>query len=139
MGVDEGAAEEGGQGVKDQSPTGASGPPDALLTKANLAPTTAPAMSPEGAPAQSDGSADAGASEDGALPDDGTVADPLADLLQAGAAMLQGLAAQRRPGAAPLIRIERDPESGQSSLRIPIPDPALLRQLARAQTPWLKS
>jgi SNF2 family DNA or RNA helicase len=141
MGVDEGA-EEGGQGGKDQSPTGtrgASGPQDALLSEANLAPTTAPAVSPEGAPAQSDGSAGAGGSDDGAVPDDGTVADPWADLLQAGAAMLQGLAAQRGPGAAPLIRIERDPESGQASLRIPMPDPALLRQLAKALTPWLKS
>ena len=141
MGVDEGAGESG-QGGKDQSPTGtrgASGPQDALLSEANLAPTTAPAMSPEGGPAQSDGSADAGGSDDGALPEDGTVADPWADLLQAGAAMLQGLATQRRPGAAPLIRIERDPESGQPSLRIPMPDPALLRQLAKALAPWLKS
>ncbi|HWR87891.1 MAG TPA: hypothetical protein VN277_05675, partial [Acidiferrobacterales bacterium] len=76
---------------------------------------------------------------DRALPDDSTAADPWADLLQAGAAMLQGLAAQRQPGAAPLIRIERDPESGQPSLRVPMPDPALLRQLAKALAPWLKS
>jgi hypothetical protein len=141
MGMDEGA-EEGGQGGKDPSPTGtrgASGPQDALLSEANLAPTSAPAMSPEGAPAQSDGTADAGGSDDGALPDGSTAADPWADLLQAGAAMLQGLAAQRRPGAAPLVRIERDPESGQPSLRIPLPDPALLRQLAKALAPWLKS
>ncbi|HEY6134939.1 MAG TPA: DEAD/DEAH box helicase [Rubrivivax sp.] len=141
MGVDEGA-EEGGQGGKDQSPTGtrgASGPQDALLSEANLAPTTAQAVSPEGAPAESDGSADAGGSDDGALPDGSTEADSWADLLQAGAAVVQGLAAQRRPGAAPLIRIERDPDSGQPSLRIPMPDPALLRQLAKALTPWLKS
>jgi hypothetical protein len=94
---------------------------------------------PEDALAQSDGTADARGSDDGALADGSTAADPWANLLQAGAAMLQGLAAQRRPGAAPLIRIERDPESGQTSLRIPMPDPALLRQLAKALAPWLKS
>jgi hypothetical protein len=80
----------------------------------------------------------ADASDDGALPDQSAGADPWADLFQAGAAMLQGLATQRRPGAAPLIRIERDPESGQPSLRIPMPDPALLQQLAKALAPWLK-
>jgi superfamily II DNA or RNA helicase len=65
-------------------------------------------------------------------------ADPWADLLQAGAAMLQGLAAQRQPGAAPAVRIERDPQTGQPSLRLPLPDPALLQQLAKALEPWLK-
>jgi hypothetical protein len=65
-------------------------------------------------------------------------ADPWADLLQAGAAMLQGLAAQRQPGAAPAVRIERDPQTGQASLRLPLPDPALLQQLAKALEPWLK-
>jgi hypothetical protein len=94
---------------------------------------------PHGSPAQSNATADAGGSDDGALPDGGTSADPWADLLQAGAAMLQGLAAQRRPVETPLVRIERDPESGQPSLRIPMPDPALLRQLAKALAPWLKS
>ncbi len=66
-------------------------------------------------------------------------ADPWAGVLQAGAALLQDLAAARRPGAAPLIRIERDPESGQASLRLPMPSPALLQQLAKALAPWLKS
>ncbi|MFG6428775.1 DEAD/DEAH box helicase [Roseateles sp. LYH14W] len=66
-------------------------------------------------------------------------ADAWAQLLQAGAAMLQGLAAQRQPGAAPPIRIERDPETGQPSLRLPMPDPALLGQLAKALAPWLKT
>lgn len=140
MGVDEGV-QDGGQGGNGPSPTGtrrASSSQHALQSAADFAPTTAPATSPEGAPAQSDGSAEA-ASDDGVLADDSTAADPWADLLQAGAAMLQSLAAQRRPGVAPLIRIERDPESGQPSLRIPMPDPALLRQLAKALTPWLKS
>ncbi|MBS1178138.1 MAG: Non-specific serine/threonine protein kinase [Proteobacteria bacterium] len=144
MGVDEGA-EEGGQGGDGRSPAdaraplGASSVQDAPQSDVNLAPTPAPASLPEDALAQSDGTADARGSDDGALADGSTAADPWANLLQAGAAMLQGLAAQRRPGAAPLIRIERDPESGQPSLRIPMPDPALLRQLAKALAPWLKS
>jgi hypothetical protein len=143
MGVDEGA-EEGGQGGDGRSPAdarallGASSVQDAQQSDVNLAPTPAPASLPEDALAQSDGTADARGSDDGALADGSTAADPWANLLQAGAAMLQGLAAQRRPGAAPLIRIERDPESGQPSLRIPMPDPALLRQLAKALAPWLK-
>jgi Helicase conserved C-terminal domain len=138
MGADEGA-EESGQGGYGRSPTDATAPRDApsphdpSQSEANFAPTTAAATLPDGAPAQSNGTADAGVSDDG-----GTSADPWADLLHAGAAMLQGLAAQRRPGAAPLVRIERDPESGQPSLRIPMPDPELLRQLAKALTPWLK-
>jgi hypothetical protein len=144
MGVDEGA-EDSGQGGDGRSPAdargplGASSPRDASQSEVNLAPTAAPASLPEDALARSDGTADARGSDDGALPDGGTSADPWADLLQAGAAMLQGLAAQRRPGATPLVRIERDPESGQPSLRIPMPDPALLRQLAKALAPWLES
>jgi Helicase conserved C-terminal domain len=88
-----------------------------------------------------------------ALPDDAVAAagdaadgrdNPVAEvdawshLLQAGAVMLQSLAAQRQPGAAPPIRIERDPETGQPSLRLPLPDPALLGQLAKAPAPWLR-
>jgi hypothetical protein len=65
-------------------------------------------------------------------------ADPWAGLLQAGAALLQGLAAQRQAGAAPALRIERDPETGQPSLRLPLPDAAVLQQLAQALAPWLK-
>lgn len=64
--------------------------------------------------------------------------DPWATLLQAGAALLQGLAEQRQPGAAPLIRIERDPDTGTPSLRLPLPDAALLSQLAKALAPWAK-
>jgi hypothetical protein len=73
-----------------------------------------------------------------ALPGDAAGTDLWAELLQAGAAMLQGLAAQRRPGGVSPIRIERDPESGQPSLRLPLPEPALLQQLAKALAPWLK-
>ena len=65
--------------------------------------------------------------------------DPWAGLLQAGAALLQGLAAQRQPGAASPVRIERDPQTGQASLRLPLPDPAILQQLAQALAPWLNS
>ena len=72
------------------------------------------------------------------MPATGPGADPWANLLQAGAAMLQGLAAQRQPGAAPALRIERDPQTGQASLRVPLPDPGLLQQLARALELWLK-
>ena len=69
-------------------------------------------------------------------------ADPWAAILEAGAALLQGLAASRGAGgadtsAAP-IKIERDPVTGQPSIRLPLPDPAVLQRLARAFEPWLK-
>lgn len=90
----------------------------------------------------------------------GTDADPWAAILQAGAALLQSLAqARSAPGGAnagtaegtgdgqsagagqgatlPPIRIERDPVTGQSSVRLPLPDPAVLQQLAKALAPWL--
>jgi hypothetical protein len=65
-------------------------------------------------------------------------ADPWADLLQVGAAVLQGLAAQRGSGGASPVRIERDPATGQPSLRLPLPEPALLQRLAQALAPWLR-
>jgi len=37
-----------------------------------------------------------------------------------------------------LIQIERDPLTGQSSVRLPLPDPALLQKLAQALAPWLR-
>jgi superfamily II DNA or RNA helicase len=62
-------------------------------------------------------------------------------LLQAGAALLQGLAAaQQSPDGAParpLFSIERDPATGQPSLRLPLPPPAVMQGLARALQPWL--
>jgi superfamily II DNA/RNA helicase len=67
-------------------------------------------------------------------------ADPWAAILEAGAALLQGLAAARGDagsGAAPLA-IERDPVSGQASIRVPLPDPSVLQRLAKAFEPWLK-
>jgi superfamily II DNA or RNA helicase len=69
-------------------------------------------------------------------------ADPWGPILEAGAALLQGLATQRAagdaaPGAAP-ITIERDPVTGQASLRLPLPDVAVLKRLAKAFEPWLR-
>ena len=68
--------------------------------------------------------------------------DPWAAILEAGAALLQGLATARgaggaATGAAP-ITIERDPVTGQASVRLPLPDAAVLRQLAVAFEPWLR-
>ena len=69
-------------------------------------------------------------------------ADPWAALLEAGAALLQGLAAaQKTPNgtpARPAFSIERDPATGQNSLRLPLPEPAVMMRLARALEPWLK-
>ena len=64
-------------------------------------------------------------------------------ILEAGAALLQGLASARSaggamPGTVP-ITIERDPVTGQASVRLPLPEPAVLQRLARAFEPWLKS
>ena len=69
-------------------------------------------------------------------------ADPWAAILEAGAALLQGLASARSaggamPGTAP-ITIERDPVTGQASVRLPLPEPAVLQRLAKAFEPWLK-
>ena len=69
--------------------------------------------------------------------------DPWATLLQAGAALLQGLAAAQQPTEGmpprPLFSIERDPATGQPSLRLPLPAPAVMQGLARALEPWLKA
>jgi superfamily II DNA or RNA helicase len=71
-----------------------------------------------------------------------TPPDPWAALLDAGAALLQGLARARgAPGAgpaAPPFAIERDPLTGQASVRLPLPDPAVLQRLAQAFEPWLR-
>ena len=70
----------------------------------------------------------------------GEPVDPWAVLLEAGAALLQGLAASRGaagPGA-PAIAVERDPVTGQGSIRLPLPDPAVLQRLAKALEPWLR-
>ena len=73
-------------------------------------------------------------------------ADPWAAILEAGAALLHGLASARTagtaaPGTAPAaapFTIERDPLTGQASVRLPLPDPAVLQRLAKAFEPWLR-
>jgi superfamily II DNA/RNA helicase len=79
-----------------------------------------------------------------AVPADKTAAspDPWAAILEAGVALLQGLATTRNAGgtanAMPPIQIERDPVTGQASVRLPLPDPAVLQKLAKAFEPWLR-
>ena len=101
-----------------------------------LAPAAAPRIDAD--PVLRQTLAEAGPHSHAAVADDSLQTDPWAELLRAGAAMLQGFATARQPGAAPPIRIERDPDTGQPSLRLPMPDPALLQQLAKALAPWLK-
>jgi superfamily II DNA or RNA helicase len=72
---------------------------------------------------------------------DTEAADPWAAILEAGAALLQGLTTARAggpsaPAAAP-ITIERDPVTGRASVRLPLPDPAVMQRLAKAFAPWL--
>jgi len=64
--------------------------------------------------------------------------DPWAAIIQAGAALLQGLATARSAAGAGAITIERDPVTGQASVRLPLPEPAVLQQLAKAFEPWLR-
>jgi superfamily II DNA or RNA helicase len=67
--------------------------------------------------------------------------DPWAAILDAGAALLQGMAAARGASAGaglPPMAIERDPVTGQASIRLPLPDPAVLQRLAKAFEPWLR-
>ena len=72
----------------------------------------------------------------------GDAADPWAAILEAGTALLQGLAASRGADGALAARapitIERDPLTGQASVRLPLPDPAVLQRLAKAFEPWLR-
>lgn len=71
------------------------------------------------------------------LPAEPAPADPWAALLEAGTTLLQGLAAARRDGAAP-ITVQQDPATGRASVTLPMPDPAVLRRLAQALRPWLE-
>lgn len=72
----------------------------------------------------------------------GDAADPWAAILEAGAALLQGLAASRGAEGGAVARapfaIERDPVTGHASVRLPLPDPAVLQRLAKAFEPWLR-
>jgi len=88
-------------------------------------------------PSTAPGAEDAAQVEPAAEP-----ADPWATILEAGAALLQGLATARAAGgsvppAAPFT-IERDPATGQASVRLPLPDAAVLQRLAKAFEPWLR-
>jgi hypothetical protein len=134
MGTDEG--DEDGARAPSRSPSEATGTPShdlvdlpSALLSAGTPPLSVPADTPTpGSPS----------SPVPAAPEVATGTDPWAGLLQAGAALLQGLAAQRQAGAAPALRIERDPETGQPSLRLPLPDAAVLQTLIQALAPWLK-
>lgn len=92
----------------------------------------------ESAAAAHPGLATAPAGEDAATRTE--PADPWAAILEAGAALLQGLAEARAAGtsspAAP-ITIERDPITGTASVRLPLPDAAVMQRLAKAFAPWL--
>jgi hypothetical protein len=93
----------------------------------------------ESAAAAHPGLATAPAGEDAATRTE--PADPWAAILEAGAALLQGLAEARAAGtsspAAP-ITIERDPVTGTASVRLPLPDAAVMQRLAKAFAPWLQ-
>ncbi len=92
-------------------------------------------------PTQADPGATSPSGVDAALPT-AEAADPWAAILEAGAALLQGLAASRGADGALAARapiaIERDPVTGQASVRLPLPDPAVLQRLAKAFEPWLR-
>jgi hypothetical protein len=59
-------------------------------------------------------------------------ADPWQALAQVGAQFITALSAANDPGSALHPWIERDPESGAQSLKIPLPPPETARQLANA-------
>jgi len=64
---------------------------------------------------------------------------PLQSLLEAGAALLQGLAtAVATPSTPSRLSVERDEATGQASLRIPLPDADTLQRLAAAAGPLLE-
>ena len=100
----------------------------------------APSSSPSAAAEVPDGGS-ASPAADAATAAVAAPPDPWAALLDAGATLLQGLVSARATGAgagaAPFV-IERDPVSGQASLRLPLPDPAVLQRLAKAFEPWLR-
>jgi hypothetical protein len=59
-------------------------------------------------------------------------ADPWAVLLQAGAQLVSALGAAGKAEGTPHPWLERDPASGASSLRLPLPPPQTARRLADA-------
>lgn len=103
----------------------ADGGPEARSADSAAAPDGVPASAPAGMPLP--------------LPAAAGAADPWPALLQAGATLLQGLAqAAARPGASGGLRIEPDPQTGQPSVRLPLPAPEVLRELLHALEPWLR-
>lgn len=157
MGVDEGAdeaspeaADSAGAGPLAAVPPPGASPTDVAVQSdaagdedavaaAGLGSATVSAAAPGAESARPGGAANPGAAAGSDAASARLAADAWSDLLQAGAAMLQGLAAQRHQhGTAPRMRVENDPETGQPSLRLPLPDPAVLQQLVKALAPWLK-
>lgn len=97
------------------------------------APAAAPVALPEipaGDRSQSDGLP--AVSEDAAANAAASPADPWAPLLDAGLKLLESLAApaQRAAGPARGPRISTDPQTGERSLTLPLPDPATIQRVA---------
>ena len=119
-------------------------PPDADAEEQAQAHLGAPRPTVVDATVPTGGTADAAPATEAASPvTGGDAADPWAAILEAGAALLQGLAASRgADGAGAATRapfaIERDPVTGQASVRLPLPDPVVLQRLAKAFEPWLR-
>ena len=141
----------GAMGEDDADPAVESSPAPSTVAMPPVAEESATATAQDNAQSESALSATASAPDEAdALPApqaDDTLAhtgpaDPWAAILEAGAALLQGLASARTagggaPAAAPFA-IERDPLTGQASVRLPLPDPAVLQRLAKAFEPWLR-
>ena len=119
-------------------------PPDADAEEQAQAHLGAPRPTVVDATVPTGGTADAAPATEAASPvTGGDAADPWAAILEAGAALLQGLAASRgADGAGAAARapfaIERDPVTGQASVRLPPHDPVVLQRLAKAFEPWLR-
>ena len=98
---------------------------------------TVPAAAAPASPASAASTTTPGPAANPTLP-----ANPFTALLEAGALLLQGLAAARPADdgqpTQPLFHIERDPNTGQQSLRLPLPDAAVMQRLAKALEPWLR-
>ncbi len=117
-----------GAGAVEVNPTGPSAPGEIVVPEP--APTTAPASPPE-----SDATAAPAAVAGTTAPAAADLTAALQPLLQMAGAWLSQIAAAAAATAAPgqpqsHPLVERDPHTGQSSLRLPLPEPALLRQLA---------
>jgi len=68
-------------------------------------------------------------------PPTASAADPWAGLLQTGLALLQNLQGATQPGVASrsgASLVERDPKTGESYLRLPMPKPEVMQQVMQA-------